>query len=154
MKKRYWIAFLSGLNLFSFVIVSWSCPFELPTVNATLKDHNLTLELATIPETRSCGLSNRVNLAWDRGMFFVYPEPKVLSFWMKNTSIPLSIAFIDVDYNIISIQKMSPFSIRSHYESPEPAIYALEVNQGWFEKNNIGIGDVLNIELPTHLKIY
>ena len=154
MKKGYWIAFLSGLNIFLFVVISWSCPFELPTVKANLRDSTLTLELATIPETRSCGLSNRVSLAWDRGMLFVYPEPKVLSFWMKNTSIPLSIAFIDVDYNIISIQKMNPFSIRSRYESPEPAIYALEVNQGWFEKNSIGIGDVLNIELPTQIEIY
>ncbi|MGB5421661.1 MAG: DUF192 domain-containing protein [Desulfobacterales bacterium] len=131
----------------------WSCPFELPTVRVAVKGHDLTIELATTPETRSCGLSHRESLPTNRGMLFVYAEPEILTFWMKNTRMPLSIAFIDTDGRIDSIQKMNPLPTATVYASPVPALYALEVNQGWFEENGVGVGDVVEFNLPITLNI-
>jgi uncharacterized membrane protein (UPF0127 family) len=131
----------------------WPCPIKLPKVIASIAGHELTIELAATPEERSCGLSHRKSLPQNQGMLFVYAEPEILTFWMKDTHIPLSIAFIDSNHRIISIQKMTPLSVRSHHKSPSPALYALEVNQGWFEENNIGIGDVLEVKLPPSLLV-
>jgi hypothetical protein len=130
-----------------------SCPLELPIVRATVKGHDLTIELATTPEARSCGLSLRDSLPANRGMLFVYAEPEILTFWMKNTRMPLSIAFIDTAGRFVSIQKMNPFPITTVYESPVPALYALEVNQGWFEENGVGVGDAVEFRLPITLDI-
>jgi len=86
-------------------------------------------------------------------MLFVYAEPEILTFWMKNTRMPLSIAFVDNAGRIVSIQKMNPFPITTIYAAPVPALYALEVNQGWFEENGIGVGDVIEFNLPITLNI-
>ncbi len=86
-------------------------------------------------------------------MLFVYAEPEILTFWMKNTRMPLSIAFIAADGLIVSIQKMKPFPTTTVYASPAPALYALEVNQGWFEENGVGVGDVIELSLPVTLNI-
>jgi uncharacterized membrane protein (UPF0127 family) len=83
----------------------------------------------------------RRSLDVDRGMIFIYPHPVSSPFWMKDTHIPLSIAFINSDGIIISIQKMEPDNDRRTYPPPRPFLYALEMNQGWFERNNIGVGD-------------
>jgi hypothetical protein len=151
--KRYWIAVLGGLIFLSFAFPGWPCPFELPKVRALVKGHELSIELATTPETRSCGLSNRTSLQRNQGMLFVYAEPEILTFWMKDTHIPLSIAFIDADGRIVSVQKMIPLRITVDHISPVPAKYALEVNQGWFEENGVAIGDVLIFELTPALEI-
>ena len=151
--KQLWIAVLSGLIILSCTYSGWSCPFELPTTRTTDKGHDLTIELATTPEARSCGLSRRASLPSNRGMLFVYAEPDILTFWMKNTHIPLSIAFIDADRRIVSIQKMIPLQITVDHISPVPTRYALEVNQGWFEENGVQTGDVLKFDLPATLDI-
>ncbi|MGB7919942.1 MAG: DUF192 domain-containing protein [Desulfobacterales bacterium] len=151
--KLFLIAILIGI-IFTFPAnPAWSCPFELPTVQVSVKGHNLTIELATTPETRSCGLSLRDSLPKNQGMLFVYAEPEVLTFWMKNTRMPLSIAFIDIAGRIVSIQKMNPFPPTTVYASPVPALYALEVNQGWFEENGVGVGDAVEFSLPITLNI-
>ena len=93
------------------------------------------------------GLMYRTTLGADRGMLFVYPEERDLSFWMKNTQIPLSIAYIDSERRIVDILNMKPLDDRPpHYESSEPVQYALEVNQGFFENNGVKLGD--RVELP------
>ena len=98
-------------------------------------------------------MSRRASLPSNRGMLFVYAEPDILTFWMKNTHIPLSIAFIAADGLIVSIQKMNPFPLTTVYASPVPALYALEVNQGWFDEKGIGVGDVVEFSLPITLDI-
>jgi hypothetical protein len=118
-----------------------------------VKGHDLTIELATTPAARACGLSLRDSLPANRGMLFVYAEPEILTFWMKNTRMPLSIAFIDEAGRVVGIQKMNPFPTTTVYASPVPALYALEVNQGWFEENGVGVGDVLEFSLPITLNI-
>ena len=146
------VFFYSAIIIF-ITNVGWSCPLELPKVIASIAGHELTIELATMPGERTCGLSHRKSLPENQGMLFIYAEPEILTFWMKDTHIPLSIAFIDSHLRIINIQKMTPLSVRNHYESPSPALYALEVNQGWFEKNNINIGESLEVKLPPSLHI-
>jgi uncharacterized membrane protein (UPF0127 family) len=96
---------------------------------------------------RARGLMDRTTLGENRGMLFVYPDEQRLSFWMRNTLIPLSIAFIDSQRRIIDIQDMKPLDDEPpSYVSAEPAQYALEVNQGFFEERSVKVGD--RVELP------
>jgi uncharacterized protein len=93
------------------------------------------------------GLMYRTALGRDRGMLFVYEVEQYLSFWMKNTRIPLSIAFIDSKGRITDILDMKPLDDRPpHYVSSEPVMYALEVNQGFFDDRGVRVGD--HAELP------
>jgi uncharacterized protein len=88
----------------------------------------------------------RTTLAADAGMLFVFNQPQPLSFWMKDTLLPLSIAYIDTEGYIVDIQDMQPLDETPHL-SAEPAQYALEVNQGFFEARGIQIGD--RVALPV-----
>ena len=151
--KQYCLAALIGAVLILPANTLLACPLELPTVHVVVMGHGLTIELATTPEARTCGLSLRDSLPANRGMLFVYAEPEILTFWMKNTRMPLSIAFIDAAGRVVSIQKMNPFPTTTIYASPVPALYALEVNQGWFEENSVGVGDVVEFNLPITLNI-
>jgi len=130
-----------------------TCPFELPITTATVKGRELTVEIAATPQSRSCGLSRRSRLPENRAMLFVYPKPQKLSFWMKETFVPLSIAFIDDAGRITAILKMDLMPATRLYSSPGKARYALEVNQGWFEENGVGVGDVVEFNLPVMLNI-
>ena len=100
------------------------------------------VEIADSPIEITRGLMYRTALAEDRGMLFVYPYEARLSFWMKNTLIPLSIAFIDAEGRIVDIQDMKPLDDDPpSYVSAKPARYALEVNQGFFEERGVKVGD-------------
>lgn len=121
----------------------------LPTIETPVGDAQLTLEIAATPEARKCGLSRRNSLPQNHGMLFVVPKPVILDFWMVDTMLPLSIAFLNEDGRILSIDAMSPDQPRKHYRSPAPARYAMEVNKGWFAQHNIKVGDEVNIELPV-----
>ncbi len=90
------------------------------------------------------GLMERTALAEDAGMLFVFGREQPLSFWMKNTLIPLSIAYINEDGRIVDIQDMEPLDETSH-PSAEPAKYALEVNRGFFEERGVKVGDMVEI---------
>lgn len=102
------------------------------------------IEIVSDPQDRKTGLMNRESLPDDSGMIFVWEKNKVQCMWMKNTSIPLSVAYIEDTGEIIDIYDMVPLS-RKSVCSRKPALYALEVNQGWFEKNELYIGDFINI---------
>lgn len=104
----------------------------------------LNVEVADSPDLRSEGLMNRESLAEDAGMLFIWPEDSASGFWMKDTLIPLSVAFVGEDGTILHIADMEPLDETLH-RSPEPFRYAVEVNQGWFEENGIGVGDVLDV---------
>jgi uncharacterized membrane protein (UPF0127 family) len=112
-----------------------------------IKGAVLTVEVVDESAERSRGLMYREHLPENRGMLFVYPQPKILSFWMKNTHIPLSVAFIDEEMRIFVVYDMEPLRTDIDYISPGPAKYALEVNRGWFERHGVGVGDVIHIEL-------
>lgn len=102
------------------------------------------IEIVSDPQDRKTGLMNRESLPDDSGMIFVWDRNKVQCMWMKNTSIPLSVAYIEDTGEIIDIYDMVPLS-RKSVCSRKPALYALEVNQGWFEKNELYVGDFINI---------
>ena len=100
----------------------------------------LTVEVADTSAGRGRGLMGRTSLDAESGMIFVWQSPVREGFWMKDTLIPLSIAFISADGTIIDIQDMEPETVTSHIP-PQPYILAIEVNQGYFERHGIGIGD-------------
>lgn len=102
-------------------------------------------ELARSVEERMSGLMFRTKLLDGQGMFFIFPNDRVLSFWMKNTLIPLSIAFIAKDGTIAEIHDMEPGQLRS-VQSGRSLRYALEVPQGWFKRANIVVGDKINTD--------
>jgi uncharacterized membrane protein (UPF0127 family) len=142
----------------SFILIfisakAWACPLELPVATTFLKGHPLAVELATTPKARACGLSNRVKLPENHGMLFIYPTPGARTFWMKDTHIPLSIAFFDDSGLISSIQDMTPMQTDERYRSLQPVRYALEVNQGWFAEHGIGVGDQVEMKLPVVVDI-
>lgn len=112
----------------------------LLTYPIRIGDHVIRAELANTPETRRTGLMFRTKLADASGMIFVFPAERRISMWMKNTFVPLSVAFIDANGRIINIESMQPESERIH-SSKAPARYALEMKQGWFRKHGVKAGD-------------
>ena len=112
---------------------------ELPTVALSIGAHQLTAEVAATPEHRAKGLMQRFSLKPDQGMLFEFEHPGIQGFWMKNTYIPLSIAFIAADGRILNIEDMQPHSEDVH-RSKGPALYALEMRKGWFAEKDIVAG--------------
>ncbi len=105
------------------------------------------VEIANSPHEQARGLMGRTALAEDRGMLFVFPDEEMRSFWMRNTLIPVSIAFMDSEGQIVDLQDMKPLDDKPpQYVSAEPARYALEVNRGFFEKRGVEVGD--SADLP------
>jgi len=115
-------------------------PADLPTRNLTIAGHTLSVEVASTPKTRETGLMNRFSLQTDHGMLFVFEAPQPMAFWMKNTYIPLSVAFVDVQGRILNIEDMRPQDESTHW-SKGPALYAIEMRQGWFAAKGIAAGD-------------
>ena len=112
---------------------------ELPAKTLTIGAHKLTAELATTPEQRQTGLMNRFSLKPDHGMLFVFERPEPLSFWMRNTFVALSIAFISADGTILNIEDMQPQTDDPHW-SKGAALYTLEMKKGWFAERGIVAG--------------
>jgi len=100
----------------------------------------LKVEVALTSEEKAKGLMNRKQLDADSGMIFVWDNPVRSGFWMKDTYIPLSIAFISEDDIIVDIQEMQAHDLSVHVPS-KPYIYAVEANKGWFAERGIKIGD-------------
>jgi len=112
----------------------------LPTMTLTINGQKLVAEVASTPQDRATGLMNRFSLQPDHGMLFVFERPEPLSFWMKNTFIPLSIAFLDANGRILNIEDMSPQTETTHW-SKGSGLYALEMRKGWFVERGIKSGD-------------
>jgi len=102
----------------------------------------ISVEIADTPALRETGLMHRDSLPADHGMLFVYADEQMRSFWMRNTKIPLDIAFIDRNGSIVNIEQMEAQTDENTI-STAPAMYALEMSLGWFEANGVGIGDRL-----------
>ena len=100
-------------------------------------------EIAKTEEERSHGFMERKNIPDGTGMLFIFDRDQILSFWMKNTPHPLSIAYLDSKGKIRNIYDMTPFSL-TPIVSTVSVRYALEVPQGWFKENNINVGDVVS----------
>ena len=135
------------LLLFPAVVACSFAP-TTPVVRLTGADgrtHQVKVELAATPADRQRGLMQRESMAEDAGMLFVFPADTDGAFWMKDTLIPLSIAFIAADGTIVDVKDMQPQSTDLH--APRARYrYALEVNQGYFARSGIKPGD--KVELP------
>lgn len=104
----------------------------------------LKIEIADTPDLLSKGLMFRKSLDKNNGMLFKFPMTIEASFWGKNTYIPLDVAFVDNNYKISSIGSIVPLSTR-YIRSDFPCIMAIEANAGFFEKNNIKVGDKIDL---------
>jgi len=112
---------------------------QLPEIALTVNGHKLTAEVAHTDPARMQGLMHRRILPENRGMLFVFDQVALHGMWMKNTYIPLSVAFLDERGAIINIADMEPHKLDT-YPAAKPAKYALEVNHGWFGKRGIKPG--------------
>jgi uncharacterized membrane protein (UPF0127 family) len=110
--------------------------------SATVKvgSHPLKVEVARTEAQRSQGLMFRRKLGPDEGMLFIFDDPGYYAMWMKNTLIPLSVAFIDGNGVILNVVDMEPQTLDSH-AAAGPALYAIETNRGWFAAHKLGAGD-------------
>lgn len=111
----------------------------LPTVQLSAGMHLIRAEVAADFATRARGLMHRESLGANTGMLFVFEQPEIQCMWMKNTLIPLSVAFLDERGAIINIADMEPHSERTHCAA-RAASYALEMNRGWFAARGIKPG--------------
>ena len=121
------------------LVVSGAARAELPVVELTAGMHRIRAELADTFPTRIQGLMHRKSLAPNAGMLFVFDQAEIQCMWMKNTLIPLSVAFIDAAGAIVNIADMQPHDETSHCAA-RPVPYALEMERGWFAKRGIKPG--------------
>lgn len=112
---------------------------HLNAIRLSVGMHAIRAEVARTPRERSTGLMFRTGLGTNDGMLFEFDEPAEQCFWMKNTLLPLSIAFVTDDGRIANIDRMQPGTLDSHC-STKPVRFVLEMNDGWFEKRGIGPG--------------
>jgi len=140
-----------AVSIFCLIILCRSPKKEKPNViqpeptkiNLVINKVRISVEVANNPEERTTGLMYRSGLEPDQGMLFVFDEAGIYPFYMKNTKIPLSIAFIDKDGIIIDIQQMTPLDEQTLHFPAKPFLFSLEVNQGWFLQKGIKEGDTV-----------
>lgn len=133
---RAWI----GLLLFLALGLPGAGAAGARITGAAIGEHRLALEVVSTPDAMRTGLMFRDHLERDAGMLFVYPRAQPLGFWMRNTRLPLSIAFLDPDGTIRNIEDMAPFDEKTLHRSRGDAQYAIETNRGWFKERGIGPG--------------
>jgi uncharacterized membrane protein (UPF0127 family) len=126
------------------------CPNQLGTA-AFSRSAVLRIEVADDDASREQGLMGVTNLPADRGMAFTWTAPTDATFWMKDTLIPLSIAFVDANAHVVSIQEMTPCTADPcpTYASTAPYTTAIEANAGWFEDHAVEIGDHMDFTGET-----
>lgn len=125
---------------------------QMPVVDLSIGMYRIQAELAATPQHRQIGLMNRPSMPAQRGMVFVFTHDARHCMWMKNTLIPLSVAFADAEGRILNIADMTPHSEESHCAAG-PARYALEMNKGWFAERGLAEGVSIRglDKLPTPL---
>ncbi len=124
-------------------LLVWGCmawaQAVAPTVRLTAGGHALTAELARTPNERMRGLMHRRMLPPDHGMLFVFEAPERICMWMRDTPLPLSVAFVDARGDILNIANMQPLTLEPHCAAGD-ALYALEMAQGWFAERGVRAG--------------
>lgn len=112
---------------------------QLQRVELTVGMHRIDAQVALAPQERQIGLMNRKDMPQHEGMLFVFEQPAQQCFWMKNTLLPLTAAFVADDGTIVNLQDMKPQTLDSHCSS-KPVRFVLEMNQGWFAQKGIKAG--------------
>ena len=136
---------MKALRVLAFLVLFASSPAALAdltfrTSSVKVASHPLKVEVAADEPQREQGLMYRKSLGREEGMLFIFDEPAYHSMWMKNTLIPLSVAFIDKEGVILNIVDMEPQTLDAHMAAG-PAVYAIEANKGWFAANKVKAGD-------------
>ncbi len=136
MRKILFLLFLLGCTSLPHLVI-----------HSSNHDYPIHIEIADTPELREKGLMNRSELSQDEGMLFIFDQEQTLTFWMKDTRIPLSILFIDTNGKIVDVQTMNPCLEEPCplYISKEPAQYALEINTEATQKYSIQEGNFVTI---------
>jgi len=134
---RRWLFALSLAA--SFACVAQTGPQKLESIRLGAGIHNIQAEVARTPQQREIGLMFRETMGSNEGMLFAFDAPATQCFWMKNTFVPLSAAFIADDGTIVNIADMAPRALDAHC-SAKPVRFVLEMNQGWFAKRGIKPG--------------
>ena len=142
---RLYRLLIPGVFLYStFLLGGSSChpkpKSDLPVISLKMGSREIWVEVANTEATRSSGLMFRQSMDWNNGMLFVFPDSAQRYFWMKNTVIPLSIAFMDEKGVILNVLEMPPQTTQT-FPSNGPARFALEMNAGWFSKEGVKAGD-------------
>ncbi|QEL65728.1 hypothetical protein OTERR_22520 [Oryzomicrobium terrae] len=132
--SRTWLAALPAA-----IVVTGPAAEEFPRMELAAGIHRIEAEVAATQETREKGLMYRTALAPNQGMLFVFPQAARHCMWMRNTLLPLSVAFIDGQGRIINVAEMQPRTENNHC-SAEPARFALEMNSGWFSSRGLKSG--------------
>lgn len=147
--QRGMIAFLGFLVATSVLAQDGPQP-RLPTIQLTAGMYVIQAEVAQTPRQQAIGMMHRQTMGINEGMLFIYDSLQVRCFWMHNTLLPLTIAFIADDGSIVNLKDMAPKTETSHC-SAGPVRYALEMNQGWFDKRGLKSGFKLRGKLfkPT-----
>jgi uncharacterized membrane protein (UPF0127 family) len=115
---------------------------QLPRIPLTAGIHVLDIQVAVTPEQHQIGLMYRNEMPQNEGMLFVFQTPSKQCFWMKNTILPLTAAFVADDGSIVNLEDMKPQTTDSHC-SLKPVRFVLEMNQGWFAKKGLKAGSKL-----------
>jgi uncharacterized protein len=123
-------------------LIAFSVEARDNRIKLSINGHAVRAEVAGTPAERAKGLMNRRSMGKNDGMLFVFEQPQIVSMWMKNTLIPLSVAFIDEQGRIINIAEMLPHTLESH-SSLTPAKYAVEMNAGWFDQHGVLAGKAI-----------
>jgi uncharacterized protein len=137
-RRRLLLVLVFGAG-WSGALQAQPAPQRLATVTLTAGMHNIVAEVAKTPREREIGLMFRKQMAAHEGMLFIFEEPATQCFWMRNTYLPLSTAFVADDGRIVNIEDMAPQTENSHC-STQPVRYVLEMNQGWFAKRGLKAG--------------
>jgi uncharacterized membrane protein (UPF0127 family) len=148
------LKYCAVLLLLAYTSHGQACPVANKFIRITANGHALTTEVATNLDGHMCGLAFRQDLPADHGMLFAYAQNQIIGFWMKDTYIHLSIAFLDADGKVLEIHDMDPRDPARRYISKVPARYALEVNQGWFYRNGIEVGKKIKFDLQADPDIF
>jgi uncharacterized membrane protein (UPF0127 family) len=141
MKKLVWLSCV--ILAWCGVVAAQGLPQNLPTIKLSAGIHNIQAQLAQTPDQRAIGLMFRNTMATNEGMLFAFDSPATQCFWMKNTLLPLSAAFITDNGTVVNIEDMKPQTLDSHC-SKQPVRFVLEMNQGWFAKRGIKAGSRLS----------
>jgi uncharacterized membrane protein (UPF0127 family) len=135
---------LLALFLFAFLLQAAPKPqFDLPKATLTLGTNSLDAQIAADDSSRERGLMSRTNLAENEAMLFVFPRPQPVAFWMKDTPVPLSIAYVGPSGRIFEIHDLKPFDETPVPSASEAVVYAIEVPQGWFARRGVMAGSVV-----------
>ena len=137
---------ISLVATLTMVFANASAQYEVPQIELTAGMYRIEAEVMATPERRATGLMRRAEMPQQHGMLFVFPQEQRHCMWMKNTLLPLSVAFLDRTGKIINVEDMQPQSENNHCAAGD-ARYALEMNIGWFKTRGLSRGaQVVGVE--------